>query len=218
MTKVEVGLRFGRLTVVRRDGTMGKSAMWQCECDCGNQKRVSGANLVSGDVQSCGCLAASGENRFRKHGMSRTRVYSIWRAMKNRCYLKSDPSYHAYGGRGITVCDRWRDSFENFYADMGDPPSEAHTIDRRENDGNYERDNCRWATNVEQANNRSSNLVLEISGEKATLAEWSRRSGIPSTTIRERLMRGWTPERLLTPSRAYKKKEILQEEYNARTP
>ena len=140
--------------------------------------------------------------------MSSTRVYSIWRTMKNRCLLKTDPFYHAYGARGIKVCARWLESFENFYADMGDPPSADHSIDRRDGNGDYEPGNCRWATVLEQANNRSSNRLLRIGEETASLAEWSRRTGIAPSTIRERLVRGWSPERALN----------LQEEYNARTP
>ena len=190
---VREGNVFGKLTVVRRNGTQGKSAMWLCQCACGSiqLKRVSGSNLSNGNVRSCGCIAQSNEWRVKTHGRSSSRVYSIWKGMKNRCLLQTDPYYHRYGGRGIQIDERWL-KFEDFYADMGDPPSSKHTLDRLDRDGHYTVSNCRWATPTEQANNRISNRLLTVDGVTATIAEWARRTGLPKSTIRERLKRQWT--------------------------
>jgi hypothetical protein len=130
--------------------------------------------------------------------MEGTRVYKIWRMMRSRCYDLNDQCYESYGGRGITVCDRWKNDFAAFYADMGDPPSNQHSIDRRNNDGNYEPGNCRWATAKEQANNRRSNIMLTLAGSTRTAEEWSTITGINPATIRQRKRRGWSDEDTLT--------------------
>lgn len=203
---VKVGDVFGSLTVIERDGSQGKNAMWRCRCSCqpGAIHRASGSNLLGGTVQSCGCKPKGGGVT---HGMSGTRVYRIWHSMKNRCLLESDPFYHRYGGRGIRVCDEWL-SFEGFYASMGEPPSDQHSIERRKTDGHYEPGNCRWATRLEQQNNRSTNRRITLDGVTRTVAEWARHSGIPSSTILERLRRGWEEGDAITrPSRAYGRRE-----------
>lgn len=218
--KVQEGEVYGRLTVVRRDGVMGKNAMWLCRCSCGNTelKRVAGSNLLGMKTRSCGCTFM--ESRPRTHGKSSTRVYSIWRTMKNRCLLATDPYYARYGGRGITVCARWME-FANFYADMGDPPSDEHTLERKDNNGNYEKENCRWATRQEQANNRSTNRLIVVGERAATIAEWAKSTGLPKSTIRERLQRGWSDEEAVRNQvkarRTTLKKlatDITEEEYN----
>ena len=118
--------------------------------------------------------------------------------MRKRCYLESAPNYDLYGGRGIKVCDRWRESFEAFYADMGDPPSDQHSLDRRETDGDYTPDNCRWATSEEQQNNRRNNVFLEYDGQRLTVAQWGRKLGLHKNTILQRLARGWSVQDTLT--------------------
>ena len=146
------GKRFGRLIALHTVSTKGR-AIWLCRCDCGNTKTVRGTHLTQGLISSCKCL----QTEFvipRKHGRSRSRVYRIWRDMLSRCHNENYPERHLYGGRGIEVCERWRYSFENFLADMGEPAPEL-SIDRFPNkDGNYEPGNCRWATAKEQAGNR----------------------------------------------------------------
>jgi hypothetical protein len=126
--------------------------------------------------------------------MSDTTEYRIWRHMLNRCYREADTDYHRWGGRGITVCDRWRYSFEMFFADMGERPSPKHSIDRMNNDGNYEPSNCRWATSSEQCRNRSSNVRVEHDGQSRTIIEWSEETGLSYMTIYKRLKRGITPD------------------------
>lgn len=124
--------------------------MWDCLCSCGNQTTVRGAHLRGSDCQSCGCLALEGKTL---HGLSKTTEHVIWSGILQRCENKNNHGYRNYGGRGIKVCSRWKD-FENFYADMGRRPSSKHSIDRINNDGDYEPNNCRWATVSQQLANR----------------------------------------------------------------
>jgi hypothetical protein len=148
------GQKFGRLTVVRRDGSnKHKKAIWFCKCDCGNEKRVTTGNLKSGGVRSCGCLQI--EIRTR-HSKSDTLEYYIWSQMIQRCENPKNKHYKDYGQRGISVCERWH-NFKNFYADMGDKPSPKLSLDRIDVNGNYEPSNCKWSTPLEQTLNRRVN-------------------------------------------------------------
>jgi hypothetical protein len=176
------GKRFARLVVVERDLTRENlyPTFFFCKCDCDPSKIVSirAASLTGGKTRSCGCynLEVCKRDGFRttKHGKTETPEYAIWQAMKRRCYNPNDTNYERYGGRGIRVCDRWIDSFDSFIADMQERPSLKHSIDRLDNDKDYSPENCLWRTATEQANNRRSNVYLEIWGERKTLAQWAR--------------------------------------------
>jgi hypothetical protein len=153
------GQRFGRLTVVAEHGWDRGQRMlyWRCLCDCGGETIASHKNLRSGNTKSCGCLRIEmGKAKTLRHGASRRgdrkKVYGVWATMRARCRYPSQQSYHLYGARGITVCERWQ-LFDNFYADMGDPPP-GYSLDRIDPDGNYEPSNCRWATSKEQRANQ----------------------------------------------------------------
>lgn len=152
-----IGQKYGRLTVVENK-TIGYKYKWKCICDCGNETIVYHGHLRSGHTNSCGCLNREAViNRQYKHGQSgynTSKEYMTWLAMKSRCYNSNNISYKYYGERGIKICERWLNNFENFLTDMGKAPTKDHSIDRINNDGNYEPSNVRWTLPIEQANNR----------------------------------------------------------------
>ena len=153
------GLRLGKLRVLERTGSSDGSALWRCRCDCGTVLVVRGGGLNSGKTQSCGCLRGEVNRRLRTtHGMRHTPIYAVWNAMRLRCYNPSQPHYERYGGRGITVCDEWRTSFEAFYRDMGNrpvgPTGKPYTIERNDNDGPYAPWNCQWIPAGQQKLNK----------------------------------------------------------------
>ena len=175
------GRVFGRLTATSISGrSKSGKVLWMCTCSCGEVTCVTSQALVTKVTQSCGCLHKEElVARLTTHGLTNSSENQIWRAIKKRCYNPKHPQYADYGGRGITVCDEWKESFETFYRDMGPRPSLDHTIDRKNNDKGYSKDNCRWATREEQGNNRRDNIHYEFDGEKKTLAEWCRELKLP---------------------------------------
>lgn len=185
-----IGRKFGRLVVLRKLHHLSKLKgrfYYLCACDCGKRKRVQGRCLISGNTLSCTCLAKEkASQRMKTHGMSKTRVHNIWIGMFVRCYKKTSRNFHNYGGRGITICKRWH-KFERFYADMGEPPSKTHSIDRINGNKNYQPSNCRWATAKEQTNNLRRNVRLTYNGETLTASQWSERLGIGKSTLRKRI-------------------------------
>lgn len=154
-----VGKRFSHLIVTSRAPQKKNRTLWQCLCDCGNAKIIRGDALVRGVTISCGCYHKE-QLRIRQtqHGLSRTRLYVIWHGMMLRCYNKTSNRWQYYGGKGIIVCARWH-KVENFIVDMGEPPTTNHTLDRVKGNLGYSKENCKWSTPKEQANNRSNNLV-----------------------------------------------------------
>lgn len=181
------GLQFGRLTVIALAPYTGRKPRWRCLCRCGEEVVVESSHLKDGHTQSCGCLYEETRMGARKHGARRTPEHNTWCHIVQRCTDRNDTSFHNYGGRGIKVCERWRDSFEAFLADMGPRPSPQHSIDRKDNDGDYGPGNCRWATAAEQSRNRRQNRFIEHAGETLCLKDWAGRVGIGSGTLSNRL-------------------------------
>lgn len=188
------GRKFSRWTVLGfSHATPNK--YWYCECECGTVRAVPANTLASGVSKSCGCLCIELGLR-KKHGKSGESIYAIWLGILSRCRNKNNIYYNYYGGRGITVCDRWL-KFENFLKDMGDRPN-GMSIDRIDVNGNYEKSNCRWATWKEQANNKRTNTFLTFNNKTQTLAMWANETGINAETIAYRLKNKWTIDSALT--------------------
>lgn len=176
------GTRFGRLTVLLFVERSKGHIYYLCRCDCGNERRVSRAALRNGKTKSCGCLMRDiNIRRSTTHGQASqgrpTREYMVWSNIKRRCLDPSNKSYKDYGGRGITVCERWLGSFEAFFENMGLCP-EGYSIDRRDNEGNYEPGNCFWASREHQNSNKRSNILIEYEGRTFTLAGLARHLGL----------------------------------------
>lgn len=191
--------KFGRLTVIRRlsnhiQPNGSSKTNWECLCECGNIKSVLTTNLKSGNVKSCGCLNKESTNTI--HGKRYSKAYGSWRAMKRRCYEHTNNVYHNYGGRGIKVCDRWLNSFQNFYEDMGDRPSKEYSLDRVNVNGDYTPENCRWATSTEQNCNRRDNI--KVGENKISLSQYCRENNLIYKTILGRLRRGLSFEKAIS--------------------
>lgn len=200
-----VGKRFGRWLVKTRAPRATRGTYWQCLCDCGETRVVFGPDLKRGKSQSCGCLAAELNLAPRVHGECRggqkTPEYTSWQCMIDRCSNPNAVSYARYGGRGITVCKLWRESYSAFLEHVGRKPSPEHTLERIENHKGYEPGNVRWATPLEQAQNtRQKEKAVRLTHLNQTLllTEWAKEFGIDQSTLRRRLRTGWSMERALT--------------------
>lgn len=173
-------------------------------CSCGDKSLYLSDNIKSGNTTKCkSCANKSRAEKHARHNLSNKdkdsggKVYYTWNAMKQRCGNPKNSHYERYGGRGIKVCERWHD-FENFIYDMGMPPTGDHSIERIDNDGDYCKENCRWAEPKEQAKNKSSNRIITLNGESLTLADWAAKTGIKRETIAKRLNQGWRVEHALS--------------------
>jgi hypothetical protein len=191
----ETGNRYGSLVVIGVSAHSGPKLKWACQCDCGNSIIVFGGNLRSGNTTSCGCSRIT-------HGLSKTKVHQVWRGMIQRCENPNDQAYKNYGGRGICVSEEWHE-FETFFEDMGFPPR-GGTLERKDNNGPYSKENCRWATRREQALNKRSNTLVTAFGKTQSVSEWAKEIMIAERTLHNRLFRaGLAPEKALTAERFY---------------
>lgn len=188
------GQKFGRWTVLSRDISVEKShAFWICLCDCGSRKSVSGSCLRRGISKSCGCLRNEDfGKKSTTHGKSYSLEYKTWQSMIARCYYPSKESFKNYGAKGIKVCDEWKNSFEQFYKDMGKRPFQSASLDRIDNSKGYSKENCRWASMQEQERNKTNNIVVEFNGFKGCLTEVCEHFGLNLSAIRSRIYKGWT--------------------------
>jgi hypothetical protein len=199
MLKDIKGMRFGRLTVLERaENNKHGQARWLCLCDCGSETIVGSGNLSSGNTMSCGCLHREGLiTRNTVHGECHSRLYDIWAGMKTRVSNPGRKEFACYGGKGITVCEEWNDypAFRDWA--MANGYRDDLSIDRIDNDGNYEPCNCRWVDMKTQANNTRRNRFLTVGNMTYTIAEWSRKLNVRSGLIIDHLRLGWTPEQAL---------------------
>lgn len=193
------GKAFGRLKVIKRIGSDNHGQIcWECKCVCGNIVIAKSYSLRKGRKKSCGCLRKeiSGK-RVLTHGMSKTPEYKAWRNMRDRCYNANDDSFQYYGGRGITVCDEWKNDFMAFFNYIGKKPSPKHSLDRINNDGNYEPGNVRWALPNKQQSNTRYNRKIKLHGITMNITQWSKFSGIKRGAIYDRLNYGWPPAKAI---------------------
>jgi hypothetical protein len=191
---IVLGEKYNRLKILKETEPIiyngKKYRRVDCICDCGNIVTGGLSEIMRGIVLSCGCAR-------KTHGMTKTKVYNAWLRMRQRCYYKKHNSWGSYGGRGITIDKNW-ELFKNFYDDMGEPPTEKHTLDRIDVNNGYSKENCRWATIIEQANNTRLNVKILFNNETHTLAEWARILNIKDGTLRNRYWRKWPINKLLT--------------------
>lgn len=187
------GMRFSKLTVVELAPRTNKYEIkWRCKCDCGNIKDISGHSIRRGNAKSCGCGMKT--TLFRStHNLSHTKEYNCWQAMKRRC-----KTYPTYIKKNITVCEEWKHNFVQFLNDMGKCPIDKNSVEREDNDGDYCKGNCTWATTDEQNNNYSLNRMVEFNGERLNVTQWAKKLGIRRHLIYQRLNKGWSIEKTFT--------------------
>ncbi len=215
------GSRFGKLSVLRIADKKGGEYRWLCACDCGKTTVSFGSSLRGGQSKSCGCVAANkAKERWRnptpdmirafseantKHGMSRHPAFQAWCDMRQRCNRPQHKWYPSYGGRGITICDSWQNSFEAFWSDMGSTWAKGRQLGRIDNDGPYSPDNCRWETPMQQQSNKSNNRFIDTPGGRMTISQAARAFGLSFGLLSHRLNQGYPMERMFQPSQRSKK-------------
>lgn len=193
----EHGVPDSRWKVIERSKSLdGKNSFWLCECSCDNHTRkiIARHSLVSGNSKSCGCLSAEETSkRISTHKMSGSRLHNIWKSMKERCYNINHNQYKDYGGRGISICEEWKDNFISFYNwAISNGYSDDLTIDRIDNNKNYCPENCKWSTRKEQNNNQRTNHLLTYNHKTQTMAQWAEEIGLNPHTLQTRISRGWS--------------------------
>lgn len=218
--------KYGKLTVIEFVGkenssnpTLDAKYVYKCICECGKDVYIRGSHLTGGKTISCGCHR---DKINFIHGDYKTPIYYSWQDMKDRCYNQNNIRYKNYGGRGIIVCDEWKNSYLNFKNDIGEKPTSEHTLDRIDVNGNYCKENCRWASLEEQANNTTRNHFVELDGINLTITQWARKYSLKPEVIFGRLERGWSEERAIkTPSNKkplltviYMNKEMSLDEFS----
>ena len=201
-------IKFNRLTAIMPvEGVRRYEYKWLFRCDCGREKIILKSSVLAGRIVSCGCygkerrMASKGAT---KHNRTGDKVYYTWVGIKERCTNPNVEMFKNYGGRGIKVCDRWINSFENFLSDMGEPPSAKHSIERIDNNGNYEQSNCKWATNKEQSRNKSNTKYATYRGVTKALLDWCEELNLSYNLMRDRLLKGWTEERAFETSKFWR--------------
>lgn len=210
MTRLKIdltGQRFGKLLVIEKSKERTKlgAVLWNCQCKCGNSRLAIAGNLRCGTATSCGCESYSTR---KSHGMTNTRTFKSWDSMKQRCLNHNAPDFSRYGGRGIKICESWLNSFAEFLSDMGERP-DATTLDRIDVNGNYEPNNCQWATRSKQQRNKTTSFLIEWNGIIKCAADWAEEVGISSKIICGCINAGWTPQDALTkPNRKAKKLNV----------
>lgn len=185
------GQVYGKLKAIRYTGKN-----WEFLCQCGNTTFSTSYKVRSGHTKSCGC-ARSEANAGFKHGMAYSDENKVWCGIKTRCFNPNRKDWKNYGGRGISMCERWLHNFEAFFEDMGRRPSKNHSIERKDNSGDYTPENCIWTTSYVQGQNKRNNCKLTVGGITKKLKEWSKQTGIGFTTLQQRICKGWTPEEVV---------------------
>ena len=199
---MEIGEKINHLTLIKDIGIKGGRHWGLFQCDCGNIKEIRIDHVKSGNNKACGCQQYQATYGNTKHGLCNTRIYNIWQKMKSRCYSKNDIEYKRYGARGIKVCDEWINDIKAFYDwSISNGYDDNLSIDRIDNNGNYEPSNCRWATPLQQANNCRTNLLITIDDETKTLSQWCRQYNTPYYLAHSRWSRGWRGKEVFSGSR-----------------
>lgn len=195
--KMPPGARYGKLTIIKEiEIADGQPSRFLCKCDCGNESIVRGDTMRRGGARSCGCI---GPAKRTIHGMSREPLYNIWTTMKARCLSTKSKAYPIYGKRGITICDEWKENYPQFKKwAIEQGYKKGLTLERIDNNGPYNPQNCTWASRTIQANNRRNNRLISFNGKTLTMAQWSKRTGIKQHTLRRRIVAGWPIDEALS--------------------
>lgn len=192
------GQTFAQFTVI----CLLKQTYWLCRCSCGSYRVHMSANLKNQNAKDCGCIW---KNRLATHRLKGTSVYKAWQSMRQRCYNQKAKEFKGYGARGISVCDRWKSSFDNFLTDLGHP-EKGMWLERNDVNGNYEPDNCRWATPTEQGRNKRNNILITAFGKTKCLSAWAVEYSIHYYTLTGRIKLGWDAEKALSQPPRFKTK------------